>query len=82
MSILASIVRAIGYIWIGLVAAFGIYSGFMSAFFHAPGLVTQSGFGDIWFLTLVASPGVGLVWLSNRIATKPEPQKSSSGRQA
>lgn len=71
MAVVASLIRIIGCIWIGLVVAFGVYLGVGGAFLHMPGLLNQQGYGDIWVLTLVASPGMALVWLGNRMAPLP-----------
>lgn len=68
MAVVATLVRVLGYAWIGLVVAFGVYLGIGGAFLHMPGLLNQEGYGDIWILTLMASPGLALVWLSNRMA--------------
>ena len=71
MAVVASLIRAIGFIWIGLVVTFGVYLGVGGAFLHIPGLLNQQGYGDIWVLTLIASPGMALVWLGNRTAPLP-----------
>ena len=59
--------KLLGYVWVGLVVAFGAYLGFMGMFFRAPGLLNQEGYGDIYILALVAAPGLGLIWLGNRL---------------
>lgn len=76
MTVLASIVRAIGYIWIGLVVVFGVYLGVGGAFLRMPGLLNQEGYGDIWVLMLIASPGLALVWLGNRVTPNSAPKPS------
>lgn len=67
MNVISMGVRAVGIAWIAIVVAFGIYVGFMGVFFRAPGLLTEGGYGDIWLLALIASPGMALVWLGNKM---------------
>lgn len=62
--------RYVGYGWIAIVALYGVWLGFRQMFFNEPGLIFTSGIGDIYVLALIASPGIGLVALSGKLAKK------------
>lgn len=52
-----------GIAWMALAIAYGVWLGVTGLLFDAPGILFQSGFGDIWILALAALPGYGLyVW--------------------
>ena len=53
--------RMFGYIWIGLVIAFGVWQ------LHAPHLIFESGYGDAYLLLLLAVPGLAVVALANQM---------------
>lgn len=71
---LARLAQILGYAWIAVVVAFGAYVGFMGVFFRMPGLLNQEGYGDIYVLALVASPGLALVWWGNRVMKQRQKQ--------
>ena len=51
------IATVIGIAWMGLMVAVGLWLGFAGLFLGAPGLIFESGFGDIWILAIFAAPG-------------------------
>jgi hypothetical protein len=65
--VIASALRYIGYGWIATVALYGIWLGLRQMFFNEPGLIFASGMGDVYVLTLIALPGIGLVGLSGKL---------------
>lgn len=62
--------RWIGFAWIAIVVAFGVWRGFQTAFLHVP----EGSLDNIYVLVLIAAPGVGMVALANRF-NRPAEQK-------
>ncbi len=68
MNAIGLLLKVIGWTWVGIVILFGLWEGFLGAFFDAPGLLGQPGqYGDIYILALVALPGLGLIWLGKKL---------------
>lgn len=56
-------IRFIGYAWCSLVVV-----GYLALWLtseHGGGVLTRSGFGEIWLIALACLPGVGLVRFAN-----------------
>jgi hypothetical protein len=49
--------RIAGIAWMALVAAFGSWLGFREAFLHAPGLIFEEGYGEVYLLAAAFFPG-------------------------
>ncbi len=68
MNAIGLMLKMIGWAWVGIVILFGLWEGFLGAFFNAPGLLGQPGqYGDIYILALVALPGLVLIWLGKKL---------------
>ncbi len=68
MNAIGLLLKIIGWTWVGIVILFGLWEGFLGAFFNASGLLGQPGqYGDIYILALVALPGLVLIWLGKKL---------------
>ena len=61
MSAVATALRMFGYIWLGLVVAFGVWQ------LNAHHLIFETGYGDVYLLLLLAVPGLAVVALANQM---------------
>ena len=64
--------QLVGLTWIGAVVVFGLWLGFRQAFLGAPGLIFESGMGDIYVLAAIAAPGGLLVMLASNSKGKTD----------
>ena len=68
MNAIGLLLKIIGWAWLGIVILFGLWEGFLGAFFDAPGPLGKPGqYGDIYILALVALPGLGLIWFGKKL---------------
>ena len=49
--------RGIGILWMGAMVAIGVWLGFAGLFVGRGGILFESGFGDIWILSIFGLPG-------------------------
>lgn len=66
MKALSVALRGVGYAWIAVVVAFGVWRGILTTFLHAP----EGLFDNIYVLLAVAAPGLGVVALASRLDRK------------
>jgi hypothetical protein len=75
MSAVATGLRIVGYVWIAMAVALGVWQLISPIF--------EEGYGDVYLLLLFAIPGLAVVALANQVdQMKEHTSRSAPGRRA